>query len=150
MNLRDLPLGSLIVRDGLASPATARDALFEAKETDRRLGEVMLARGCIGERDLARLLAEQAKLEFVDLIAIHPDEAAVDQLPEPVARRVQAIAYDVDDDALVVAVADPTDEHGLDEVRRATGRRVRFTIAAPSEIESALSGAFSKPLLRSA
>jgi hypothetical protein len=67
MNLRDLPLGSLIVRDGLARPDDVRVALIEAQETDRRLGEVMLERGWIRERDLARLLAEQEKLEFVDL-----------------------------------------------------------------------------------
>ena len=149
MNLRDLPLGSMIVRDGLADPATVRDALFKAKETDQRLGEVMLAHGWIGERDLARLLAEQAKLEFVDLAKVHPNEAAVDELPQSVAQRVQAMAYAFDDDELLVAVADPTDEHGLGEVRDALDRRVRFTVAVPSEIE-ALSGAFGRPLLRTA
>jgi Type II secretion system (T2SS), protein E, N-terminal domain len=149
MNLRDLPLGSLIVRDGLASVATVRNALFEAKETDRRLGEVMLAQGWIGERDLARLLAEQAKLGFVDLAKVHPNEAAVDELPQSVAQRVQAIAYAFDNEELLVAVADPTDEYGLSEVRGAVDRRVRFTVAVPSEIE-ALSGAFGKRLLQSA
>ena len=149
MNLRDLPLGSMIVRDGLASPAAVRDALFEARETDRRLGDVMLAQGRIGERDLARLLAEQAKLEFVDLAKVHPNEAAVDELPELVTQHVRAIAYAFDNDELLVAVADPTDENGLSEVRGALDRRVRFTVAVPSEIE-ALNGAFGKPLLHSA
>ncbi|MGH3012023.1 MAG: hypothetical protein ACRDLZ_02615 [Gaiellaceae bacterium] len=149
MNLRDLPLGTMIVRDGLADVATVRDALFKARETDQRLGEVMLAQGWIRERDLARLLAEQAKLEFVDLAKVHPSEAAVDELPQSVAQRVQAIAYAFDDEELLVAVADPTDEHGLGEVRGAVERRVRFTVAEPSEID-ALSGAFGKPLLRSA
>jgi CBS domain-containing protein len=149
MNLRDLPLGSLIVRDGLASPATVRDALLEARETERRLGEVMLAHGWIGERDLARLLAEQAKLEFVDLRGVHPVEAAVDELPEPVAQRAQALAFAFDDEELLVAVADPTDEHGLAEVRGAVDRRVRFSVAVPSEIE-ALNGAVRTALLPSA
>ena len=87
MNLRDLPLGSLIVRDGIARPATVRDALVEAQETDRRLGEVMLDHGWIRERDLARLLAEQEKLDFVDLARVDLDDKAVDYLPESVARR---------------------------------------------------------------
>jgi Type II secretion system (T2SS), protein E, N-terminal domain len=50
---------------------------------------------------------------------------------------------------LLVAVGDPTEKHGLSELRDAFDRPVRFTVAAPSEIE-ALSGAFGKPLLRSA
>jgi hypothetical protein len=150
MNLRDLPLGSLIVRDGIARPATVRDALVEAQETDRRLGEVMLARGWIRERDLARLLAEQEKLEFIDLAKIDLDDNAVDYLPESVARRVNAIAYGFHNSVLLVAVADPTDEDGLDEVREAVGRRVKFKVALPSEIESAHYDAFGDPLVASA
>jgi hypothetical protein len=150
MNLRDLPLGSLIVRDGIARPATVRDALVEAQETDRRLGEVMLARGWIRERDLARLLAEQEKLEFIDLAKIDLDENAVDYLPESIARRVTAIAYGFQNSVLLVAVADPTDEDGLDEIREAVGRRVKFKVALPSEIESAHYDAFGDPLVASA
>jgi type IV pilus assembly protein PilB len=147
MNLRDLPLGSLIVRDGIARPATVRDALVEAQETDRRLGEVMLARGWIRERDLARLLAEQEKMDFVDLAKLDPDQSAVDLVPESVARRVKAIGYGFAHSVLLVAVADPTDEAGMDEIREAVSRRVRFKVAVGSEIESALYDAYGDPLL---
>ena len=150
MNLRDLPLGSLIVRDGIARPATVRDALVEAQETDRRLGEVMLQHGWISERDLARLLAEQEKLEFIDLAKVDLDDKAVDYLPESVARSVEAIAYGFANSVLLVAVADPTDDSGLDEIRDAVGRRVRFKVALASEIESALSEAYGEPLAASA
>ena len=147
MNLRDLPLGSLIVRDGIARPGTVRDALVEAQETDRRLGEVMLAHGWIRERDLARLLAEQEKLEFIDLAKIDLDQSAVDYLSESVARRLNAIAYGFRNSVLLVAVADPTDEDGLDEIRGAVGRRVKFKVALPSEIDAAIYDAFGDPLV---
>jgi type IV pilus assembly protein PilB len=150
MNLRDLPLGSLIVRDGIARPATVRDALVEAQETDSRLGEVMLAHGWIRERDLARLLAEQEKLDFVDLAKIDLDDAAVDCIPESVARRVKAIGYGFTNSVLLVAVADPTDDRGLDEIRDAVGRRVRFKVALQSEIDAALLDAYGDPLAASA
>jgi type IV pilus assembly protein PilB len=150
MNLRDLPLGSLIVRDGLARPATVRDALVEAQETDRRLGEVMLAHGWIHERDLARLLAEQERLDFVDLARIDLDDTAVDCIPESVARRVKAIGYGFANSVLLVAVADPTDDRGMDELREAAGRRVRFKVALQSEIDAALEDAFGEPLAASA
>jgi hypothetical protein len=150
MNLRDLPLGSLIVRDGIARPATVRDALVEAQETDRRLGEVMLAHGWIRERDLARLLAEQEKLDFVDLAKVDLDDDAVDCIPEALARRVKAIGYAFTNSVLLVAVADPTDDRGLDEVRDAAGRRVRFKVALGSEIDAALLDAYGEPLAASA
>jgi type IV pilus assembly protein PilB len=146
MNLRDLPLGSLIVRDGLARPATVRDALVEAQETDRRLGEVMLERGWIRERDLARLLAEQEKLDFVDLARVDLDEAAVDCIPEALARRAKAIGYAFANSVLLVAIADPTDDRSMDEIREAVRRRVRFKVALQSEVESALHEAYGEPL----
>ena len=43
-------------------------------------------------------------------------------------------------------VADPTDGRGLDELREAAGRRVRFRVALQSEVESALMDAFGDPL----
>ena len=141
MNLRDLPLGSLIVRDGLARPDDVRTALIEAQETDRRLGEVMLERGWIRERDLARLLAEQEKLEFVDLAKIDLVDEAVDCIPEQVARRHRAVGYAFAGKVVLVAVADPTDDAGLDAVRDSAGRRVRFRVALASEIDSALAEA---------
>ncbi len=57
-----------------------------------------------------------------------------------------AIAYGFHNSVLLVAVADPTDDRGLDEVREAVGRRVRFKVALQSEIESALADAFGEPL----
>jgi type IV pilus assembly protein PilB len=147
MNLRDLPLGNLIVRDGIARAADVRDALVEAQDTDRRLGEVMLARGWIRERDLARLLAEQEGLEFIDLGKYDVDESAVDCLSETLARRVGAVAFRFQGHALCVAISDPTDDHGLDAIRDAVSRRVRFVVAAASEIDAAQRDAYGEPLI---
>lgn len=146
MNLRDLPLGSLIVRDGIIRAADVRDALVEAQETDRRLGEVLLDRGWIRESDLARLLAEQEGLDFVDLAKIDLDDGAVDCLSEPLARRYGAIAFRFGGGYLHVAVIDPTDDRGLDAVREAAGRRVRFYVAIASEVEAAQREAYGDPL----
>jgi hypothetical protein len=127
MNLRDLPLGALIVRDGLARPDAVRVALIDAQESDRRLGEVMLERGLIRERDLARLLAKQEKLEFVDLAKVELVGDALDCLSEH--------------------VADPTDDAALDAVRAALpGRRVRFHVALTSEIAAALDEGYGEPV----
>ena len=63
---------------------------------------------------------------------------------------MKAVAHGIHNSVLLVAVADPTDEDGLDEVRDAVGRRVRFKVAVPSEIESALYDAYGEPLVHSA
>jgi Type II secretion system (T2SS), protein E, N-terminal domain len=143
--LRDLPLGSLLLRDDLVRPDHLRDALVEGRQTGRRLGEVLLARGLIGERDLCPLLAEQEGLEFVDLAKVDVRADAVALVPERVARACAAVAFAFEGDVLLVAVADPTDEPALDTCRAAVTRRVRFVVATPSEVEAAQRKAYAGP-----
>jgi type IV pilus assembly protein PilB len=146
MNLRDLPLGSLIVRDGIVRAADVRDALVEAQETDRRLGEVLLERGWIRESDLARLLAEQERLDYVDLARFDLDDRAVGCVREAVARVHGVMPYAFHRGILLVAVGDPTDEAALEAVRASARRRVRFVVATPTEIAAAQLEAYGEPL----
>lgn len=145
MNPRDLPLGRLIVAEHLLTPADVAEALVEAQETSRRLGEVLVEWKLLTERDLARFLAQQEGLEFVDLAKFDLDEAAVDCLPESVARANGAVAYGFHGPHLLVAVADPTDDAALDALRAAV-KRVRFRVAPVGEVRAAQVEAYGEPL----
>jgi hypothetical protein len=63
----DKPLGELIARSGLVASNDLYAALATSRATRRRLGDVLLEKGLIGERDLAQIVAEQEGLDFVDL-----------------------------------------------------------------------------------
>lgn len=147
MNPRDLPLGRLLVAEHLLTPADVAEALVESQESSRRLGEVLLEWKLLSERDLARFLAKQEGVDFVDLAKLDLDEAAVDCLPEALARAHGAVAYGFAGSFLLVAVADPTNDAGLDAVREAVGRRVRFLVAPASEVVAAQGEAYGEPLV---
>jgi len=139
---RDVPLGELIVRAGLVAPNDLYAALVTARAARRRLGEVLVEQGLVGERDLAQLVAEQEGLEFVDLAKIDLDQQAVALLSEETARRHCAIPFRFDAKAVVVAVADPTDNQGLDAIVAEVPGGVRFAVAIGSEVDAALTEAF--------
>jgi len=145
MNPRDLPLGRLLVSEHLLTPADVADALVEAQEAGRRLGEVLVEWEAISERDLARFLARQEGLDFVDLAKFDLDDDAVDCLPEPVARASGAVAYGFQGSFVLVAVADPTNDAALDSVRNAADRRIRFLVAPASEVLAAQAEAYGEP-----
>jgi hypothetical protein len=67
------PLGALLIEAGIASEDEIQDALDECIRTRERLAEVVLRRGWISERKLARLLADQ-----------NPGDASVKKAPSPV------------------------------------------------------------------
>jgi hypothetical protein len=140
----DLPLGEVIARAGLVAPNEIYAALATARAAGRRLGDVLLEHGLLGERDLARMVAEQEGLEFVDLGKLDLDQSAVDLLCERSSRRHRAISFRSEGAATFVAVADPTDTEGLDAIVAEIPGGVRFVVATAAEIDAALAEAFGE------
>src|SRR5262249_14165906 len=101
-------LGTLLIRDGVVSEEELDAALAQQRVCGgRRLGDILVGRGSVTRSDVARLVAEQFELTFVDLDAseVEPDVARL--LPEELARRYAALPVSARDDEVVVALADP-------------------------------------------
>jgi type IV pilus assembly protein PilB len=142
---RDLPLGERLVRAGLIAPNDLYAALATARAGRRRLGEVLVEQELVAERDLARQIADQEELEFVDLGKHDLDPQAVDLLSERTARRYHAVPLRREGPGVVVAMADPTDSEGLDAIVAEVSGGVRFVVALQSEVDAALDEAFGEP-----
>ena len=130
----DAPLGTLIFREGLLSAEQLEDSLGEAVKTGKRLGQVLVDKGLLEESQVARIIAKQKGLGFVNLAELQIDPDTARLLPHETAWLHHALPISVEDDLLVVAVEDPTDEEALDTVKAALGREARFVVATRSEI----------------
>ncbi|MGZ4380385.1 MAG: GspE/PulE family protein [Gaiellaceae bacterium] len=134
-----LHLGSLLLRDGLLSPEQIEEALAVKEQTGARLGEIVVERGWLESSHLARALAEQHGLDYVDLGAIDVDQAAVGLLSERLAHRYGALPVRfLDEETILVAVSDPTDVVASDDLRLALGLNVRIGVAAADELSKVL------------
>lgn len=136
--MRDLPLGTLIHNMGLVGAAEIEAALEESVRDGKRLGEVLLDRNLIDERDLGRLLAGQKGLPFVDLGTIQIDPQAATLLPVGSARLYLALPIRIEDGVPVVAVCDPTNQLAIENVRRALGVEPRFAVASRGDVLRAI------------
>jgi hypothetical protein len=138
----DVPLGTLIFRAGLLAEEQLEDALQEGMRTGKRLGEVLLERGWLHERDLGRLLAGQKGLPFVEVRGSDAEPAALQLLPEEKARLQTTLPLRYEEDQLVVAVADPSNELVLENLRRTLGSEPRLVVAAHGELMRAIGEAY--------
>jgi len=83
---------------------------------------------------VARTLAEKHHLPLVDLGVVGVDAGAVKLIALPVLNRVVAIPFASDGSTLKVAITDPQDVRGLDELQIATRLSVEFHVAARSDV----------------
>ena len=104
------PLGSLLTGAGHITEAQLAEGLREGKTTGRRLGEVVVLRGWVTEDVVAKLLAEQWALGYVERASIFFDVEALSRLSREQAQSLQALPTRVKDGRVVVAVAEPTEE----------------------------------------
>jgi hypothetical protein len=143
--MRDVPLGTLIFRAGLLAEEQLEDALQEGMRTGKRLGEVLAERGLIRDSDLGRLLAGQQGLPYVEVATLEVDPRAMRMLPDNIARMQNALAFALDNGVPVVAVADPTNELVIENVRRALGTEPGLVVAAHGELAKRINEVYSSP-----
>jgi type IV pilus assembly protein PilB len=84
--------------------------------------------------DRARRLAESHGLPLVDLAVTGVSPDAVKLVPLTVLERVLAIPYAVDERSLRIALTDPDNLHGIDELRLTARRPVDFAVAPLEDV----------------
>src|SRR3954471_3971254 len=114
------PLGTLLVEAGLIDDGQLAEALHDGTQTGERVGEVVVRRGWATEDDVAKLLAEQWELSYVDRASIWFDANALSRLSREDAQNLEALPIRVEGDRVMVAVAEPTEQR-LAELRRLIG-----------------------------
>ena len=142
--MRSYPLGTLVYRSGLLPLETVNQALAEAAESGRRLGEVLLEHG-LPERDLTRLLAAQHGQEFVDLTEYPIDPEVAHLLPRSVAEMYCALPLRREGDCTIVAVPDADNASHLTRLQDALHGPIRQVTAARSDIKDAIARVHIEP-----
>ena len=136
-------LGALLLRKGLVQNDELGRAL-EQREPGELLGEALVRLRICFEDDIARVLAAQANVEFVDIGVTSVDRRAVELLAWTEAEQMRAIPLRLHpDDSVSVAVADPTDESLLPSLKLALGgRQVRLLVTTQSALRAAWATAY--------
>jgi type IV pilus assembly protein PilB len=124
-----------------ATKLVPEDKLAMARGRAQQTGSLAMAlveEGAASSEGIARMLAARHQLPLVDLGLVAVDEAAARELPLHVLERVGAMPYSLEDGVLRVAVADPANLHGIDELRLATRYQLDLGVASREEILTAI------------
>ena len=129
-------LGRVLVQGGLITQEQLDSALAESN--GRSLCATLVDQKVTDEVTFARAVADSMGLAFVDLGAIDIDANAATMISVDIARRHSVLPIRIQDDELVVAMADPANIFAIDDLRIVTGYDIKPVVAAESDLDSSI------------
>jgi type IV pilus assembly protein PilB len=98
------------------------------------IAQAIVDEGVASGEGIARMLAARHQLPLVDLPLAGVDPEAAKVVPLHVLERIVAIPYAIENGYLRVAVADPANIHGIDELRLATRYPLELAVAPRDDV----------------
>ncbi len=139
---KDQKLGDLLVEAGFVDEMQLRSALGHQKRWGGKLGKALVDLGFIEEDVMIKFLAEQFKMNAVNLARSRIAPQTFQMVPEDVARRhrvVPVVARGTGSKKTVVlAMSDPTNLGVIDEIQFLIGAKVEPVLATDSAISRVL------------
>lgn len=131
-------IGDILVDTGVITPIQLQEALGEQRGTRMRLGDVLISKGFITQQQFVEVLEFQLGIPQVQIYRQKIDPKVIELISQKVATQHTVLPLRVENNRLVLAMADPLDYFAIDEVRVATGLRVEPMIASKEELLRAI------------
>lgn len=133
----EVKLGELLIQRGFLNEEKLRLALSYQKITDTLLGDALVKLGFISSFEIARALAEQAGIPFINLSEHIPTEEAIRLIPKNIAEMNGFIPLNVNGNQIELAMINPSDINALDIVTKLTGKSTKaFMVDKVSFLET--------------
>jgi type IV pilus assembly protein PilB len=138
-------IGEVLIDLGFIGEDQLWEILDEAKNTGNQTGQVAVTRGLITEDQLLAALADQHNLRVISLDDVKPAAEALQVVPESMASAYKILPLSYRDGILTVVLSDPSNLAALDALRNNLGcKEVRALITSPEVIAYAQARAYGK------
>jgi len=136
MTKQRMHLGEILFKAGLVEKQALINAIKTAKTSNKRLGQVLIDLGLINEDTLAKAIAKQFGLKYVDIeqVAIPPDATKI--VPEDLIKRHNILPLSVSNGRLKLVISDPMDLDMMDSVRLRLNKELECYVANPKKIRA--------------
>ena len=131
-------LGTLLVEMNLISAEALDSALSAGETSDTKLGDTLVEQGLITREDLAMVVSLQTGVPFIDLKRHKIDPRAIENIPEAMARRYDAIPLEVVDNSLIVVMEDPENIQALQDMAAQSRKRIEPAIGVLDDIKKSI------------
>ncbi len=114
----------------------------KTKKPQETLIEALIKSGVVSEEDVARTMAVNSGMEFVDLTGYVPPADVKLSVPEDAARRYRVVPLGFEHGRLQLAISDPNNFETLDALPHVLNAEVDFVCATPENIRTLMSNIY--------
>ncbi|HKU39744.1 MAG TPA: type IV-A pilus assembly ATPase PilB [Polyangiales bacterium] len=137
-------IGELLVRQKLISLQQLRKAQETQRKEGTSLGYALAKMGFISDDQITDFLSQQYKVQAVDLREYEIDPEVLKLISQEMCERHKIIPVSRAGSALIVAMADPSNLHAIDDIKFTTGYNVEPVVASEGSITEAIAKYFSQ------
>ena len=131
---RKLFLGQILVKQGVLEEGRLQDFIEHEYSGNGLLGRELAEQGLVNDEGIARALAEQQRLSYLNLREQPPDMELAGSLPRGVFERHGCVPVREERGALLVAMGSPPSLPIVEDLQATLGRRVRVAMAGESQV----------------
>src|SRR5438046_894410 len=131
-------LGDLLVADGLLGQEQLQKALVEQKGSTEKLGSILIRLGFINEEQLIGFLSRQYGVPSITLSQLEIDLEVLKLVPAAIAKKYEVLPVRRMGNSLALAMADPTNVFALDDISFMTNLQVLPLVASQPAIKKAI------------
>jgi type IV pilus assembly protein PilB len=135
-------IGQLLVATRAITQDQLDQALDEQRRTGALLGDVLVSMMYVSDENLAKALAQEARVPYMSLDGVTPEPDAARLVPERLARGSMVLPLSRTPIQLKVAQADPFDVMAIDQLQRTTDVPVDVVCAPRSAISRLMDAAY--------
>lgn len=142
-------LGEILREENLISESQLMAALDRQKQTNERLGKILVSLGFVDEATILRILEAKLGIPVVEISRQRLKSDIVRLIPEQLAQKYKVLPIGKSMGRVTLAMADPLNIVAIDDVRLTVGCDIEPAIASEAEIDTAIATYFgSEPLER--
>lgn len=141
MNL-DRSLGDILVDEGYISREDLSRLLASREDTTENIGDLLVRRGKLSEKQKLKCVGLQMGVPFVDLTRTEIDPDVARKIPHATAVRLLAIPLEASEVAANVAMVNPLDLSALDEIQSLMNREIDPVLATEEDVRDAIFRSF--------
>lgn len=139
MSTKMLRTGDILKEYGYVTEEQIGDVIaYQKAHRGVRIGDALIALGYIDEMHLLQALGQRLHLKIIDLNNESVDVTAVEKIPRPLAEKYEMLAISINNGVLRLALNDPMNFYGIEDIRQVTGMQVESCLCQRSALQQAI------------